>query len=238
MAYLYKIPYELISRDYHYSDSFLPVKVKKKPYLRAGMEIAIYRDNGSTAGIIAMAYVASDVLVKPSELTKDERQKLYNTSLFQIRINMKQYGVNPFIYKRQLFHFPSLNDKEIIRPWNEEVLYWGGLLCNEIDFLYHRFPESPMQFLFEPDDHYWKLKIHILRESALHTRFYRMTAAKASKCSLCSFPSPNLGNYFELHETVMIDFDKPFEKIDPKNFIVVCPNCHKIEHQKIRYGEP
>ncbi len=49
---------------------------------------------------------------------------------------------------------------------------------------------------------------------------------------------PELGEFFlELHETLDLKKTK-YKKIDISNFKVICPNCHKIEHEKMRMRKP
>jgi predicted HNH restriction endonuclease len=56
-------------------------------------------------------------------------------------------------------------------------------------------------------------------------------------CSLCrtkNEPHNGSGNgFFELHEKVGIDINENYRRISKGNFITVCPNCHKKEHEKI-----
>jgi len=38
----------------------------------------------------------------------------------------------------------------------------------------------------------------------------------------------------EIHDTTFIDFENTYVPININNFIVVCPNCHKELHFKIK----
>ncbi len=168
---------------------------------------------------------------KTSEIPDEEKRKLFDRNLFQLPVHIHTFSRNALIPKKILFHFPSLNTRPKLRPWNESVLYWDNGLNYEIKYLSFRFPYS--QIIPPPSENEFRLMVHILREQALHTRFYRQIASKAEKCSICFFPNPQLENFFELHETLEIDFDEPFVPVSSNNFIALCPNCHKLEHKKI-----
>ena len=83
--------------------------------------------------------------------------------------------------------------------------------------------------------------VHQLREKWLMSwKFinYRRIIYGKSKCMHCGLTVKPFREYYhdflELHETVKIDFKTEYIKIVPENFVILCPNCHKLEHEKIK----
>lgn len=253
MTYIYKMPLPILPNKEEFKMEYIPIK--RKDRLHQGASISFYAENKFGKGIFALGIILSDKTIKSSEIGKPEEIKLMNRNFYQIKVFHTTTSLNPIIPLRFLRHFPSFNSNYGARPYNSNVLYSDGGLSYEIDTLTTLFPYSPYNTRvslseFEGETMYrslfysnredgtvgldfdgdWKIKLHCLRERSLHTMHYRKMIKKAKRCAVCGMLKPYLKNYFELHEKIEINFEKPYVPVAANNFITVCPNCHKMMH--------
>jgi hypothetical protein len=222
----------------------IPVKNFTWDYLYFDPSIYIYQNVNQqlcklTSGIITQPFEKSFSPQAESEVNKGKRKLSVQFPLCYDCTTM-EYTFN----KRFLFQFPSLNTPHKIRLTKYDMLYKTRNLRRELDFLYNNyiellFIESGMYIDLSP---FYRFVIHRMRE-LFHT--YPIFPGQIRKhfpcndsCSLCGFKhTPFYGSgrsFFELHETLLICLNEDYKKIELKNFIIVCPNCHKIEHEKLK----
>lgn len=237
MSYLIKVPVDLI--DYTsmpHEISF--IAIKKSVYICQGDEIFVFRETDDFAGLIGVAEVTGSP-IKVSDIAKEEQHKIYDRSLMQIPVRFKTISSKSIIDKKILYHLPGLNHTEKIRPYNPNTLYWCSI-PKEIDYL---LKNNWWYFthLAYPTDNHWLYWLHIIREKRFSSwtfNDYRKHITGKKKCEICGMKSKPFKefyhDFFELHETTKIDTDDEYNAIKPENFIVVCPNCHKKEHSKIK----
>lgn len=83
---------------------------------------------------------------------------------------------------------------------------------------------------------YNNLYIHLQREEIDH-RVYKKLAkgiVKCSKCETCHIEfMPFRLRFFEFHETDTPSISNKYQKRNFKNFLPLCPSCHRKEHELI-----
>ena len=204
-------------------------------------QASIYRETENSKGIFATGEIVDyPKLVK--EIPKEEQVCIYDRSLLQLPVRFSRQSVESILDKRYLFHFPSINQIHKVRPYSNNVLYFSYGLTEELDYLFHNnwWYFVPIGTPSPTENHY-KFWRHILRERHYgwwDFRKYRKAITGKDTCTVCGLKyKPFLEfktDFFELHDTTIIDFENDYQKIKLENCIVVCPNCHKIEHEKIK----
>jgi predicted HNH restriction endonuclease len=101
--------------------------------------------------------------------------------------------------------------------------------------LHHRFsydfcPSLGPSFF---SDRYLGFYIHILREQSINYFWNKKLPKENSQCAACGLKS-DYPYFLEIHDTVKIDFDSEYKPVNIKDFIVLCPSCHKKEHLELR----
>lgn len=238
----------LLKIDENIDSYFLPTSknkhylaIKNESFAWAGRKLALYKETEDSQGIFGTGEILdSPKLVR--EIPKDEQNNIYDRSLLQLPIRFSQMSVESIIDKKFLFQFPSINQIHKVRPLNNNVLYWSYGLDTELDFLLR----SNWWYFVPigtpcPSDNHYRYWIHILRERHFGKwdfKKYKKRITGKDTCNICGLKYKSFlefkTDFFELHDTTIINFDNNYQKIKEENCIVVCPNCHKIEHEKIK----
>jgi hypothetical protein len=178
--------------------------------------------------------------LKVSEIPKDEQHLVYNRSQLQIAVRLSSIAEDPFLGTQCLEQFPSINQHRKIRAINYDKVYRTNRLVSEINYLYSGKWWHTLPYSFLGDNHR-EHYFHILREQHFRLYFlrkYKRILKEETECSICKFKAndykPEYSPFLELHETTPVDFNSKYKQIKKEDFIVVCPNCHKLEHEKIK----
>ena len=161
------------------------------------------------------------------------QKSLYAKDLLQFPIHFNEISHNIYFEKKYLLQLPGMNVYGKIDLAIPDYLYNTLNLEYEMDYI---IKSSRSCFGPEITDSNYRLWFHLLRERRKKYGYRRILKGRKF-CSLCKMkyePYDELrSDFFELHENVEIDFNEKFRKILMGNFIVLCPNCHKKEHDKI-----
>ncbi|MDX9883728.1 MAG: hypothetical protein RBS73_16825 [Prolixibacteraceae bacterium] len=239
MSYIYRLPEKctLLPNKEKFDLDFL--SVKKLPLYSFPLgKVAIYAKNKKGEGIFGFGEILNVKPFKSSHLDPEQKIKFINRSYFQVKIRYRDKSCWPLINIRHLKHFPSFNSKQYKKPFNPFVLYWAGAMHWELSFLQYRFSHdfnSGSGLGFFLSDRYWRFYIHILREQWINYFWNKRLPKENSRCTACGLKS-DYPYFLEIHDTVKIDFDDDYRPVDSKNFIVLCPNCHKKEHLQMRHN--
>ena len=120
-------------------------------------------------------------------------------------------------------------------------IHSAGSLSDEISFIFDDhwwfFPRGE----FDLTNNQYQFFFHLLREKWLglwKIKDYKKLLGGKNTCVYCNMTFTPYKEFYhdflELHELVKVDFMKEFLKIFPENFVVLCPNCHKHEHEKMK----
>jgi hypothetical protein len=239
MSILYKASEEFTHSIGHIGKTnYLPIK---NPYvIHPHAEIFVHHCNEELSGICAIGRI-SDYPKKVRELDEKEREKCSDTTFLQLPVIFTQYSVETIIEDEILFQFPSLNQLAKIRPTKYFTCREVNYLSEEITFFLSDHWWYFTRCAYHLDEGHYKYWIHQLREKWLTSwKFinYKRIIYGKSKCEHCGLTTEPFREYYhdflELHETVKIDFKTEYIKIVPENFVILCPNCHKMEHEKIK----
>ena len=232
MSYIYRIDRDS-ENSFHRVSAGSFLSVKKVPYISPGQKVAIYAKTEEYEGIFSFATFLKSNTYKTSVIEDNKTQLFLNRNFFQIPVEPDGSSTVPRIDIRYLKHFPSYNSKVFQRPYKPFVLYWAGLLAWEYEYLRYRF-----SYDFCPScgpaifpDRYWEHYIHVLREQCINYFWNNKLPKEKGKCENCGekYHQPY---FLEIHDTVEIDFDLDFKPVSIRDFIVLCPSCHKKEHLK------
>ena len=236
MSYIYRLPdnYSLIPNDEKFDLNYLSVKNMPSYIYRTG-DIAIYGKNENGEGIFGFGEIMGEKAVKTSLIDPEKKNKFFKRNYFQIEVKLGSLSTEPFIYIRYLRHSPSFNSKSFQLPYNPFVLYWAGGIHWE--YKYPRYIFS-YDFSLSSDsiilsDRHWRFYIHILREKSINHFWNNKLPKEKNHCNACGLKS-DYPYFLEIHDTAKIDFDADFKPVSIKDFIVLCPNCHKKEHLQMR----
>lgn len=244
-VYLYCLPYHPITND---AEDFRYLSIKKmnsyynNPYCnfeQGETVLLLYRKSKHLPpGIIGFCHVAG-ALTKTSDIPREERKYIYDRSMLQLPVHKIRCSIEKNIMDEELLYaLPCMNEHRICRVYNE---------CKLIDV--------PFQLLLSLKDHsefwyvwnaqrckqeikeYKDLFIHLQREQIDFKRYMNLTKGVV-KCQYCETKyhefKPYRPRFFELHETEMFPLNgNKYQKINYRKFVVLCPNCHRKEHEKI-----
>jgi len=197
--------------------------------------------HAQSPGILGYGMILTGPM-KPTDIPTGHRN-LYDPSSLQIGVIPIRLSYEAAIIpEKHAYQLPSLNEtKQAIRVTKKSV-YPGGRLFKELRFILEDYPYL-FRGVVQNKDSYFKLAIHLLRE-----KYFSSVGIKKFKTRLMQTPlicaycdtdfERKLGrkvalSILELHEITDLTGDE-YIKIDPENFEVVCPTCHKMEHDMIR----
>lgn len=233
MSYIYRLPEKCNLYPNKAKFDFNYLSVKKSPvYSYRRGEVAIYAKNKHGEGIFTFGEILNEKAFKSSQLDPDKKTKFINRNYFQVNVKLYQ-SIEPVIYLRHLRHFPSFNSKSFDKPLNPYVLYWAGMLHWEWDYIKKRFPFNFPYGIEPTSDRYLRFYIHILREKSINYFWNKKLPKENNQCASCVLKS-DYPYFLEIHDTFKIDFDSEYKPVNIKDFIVLCPNCHKMEHLELR----
>lgn len=201
--------------------------------------VHFYTNTDGKEGITA-AGIMLDFPIMSKYVPSVYQKDLYARELKQILFHFTRVSPEIYFDKKYLFQLPAMNmhgKTDLAKP---DYLYHVFDMDSQLNFIkqkyyqYHHYSNTERSSGLT-DGHY-RLWFHQLRENVIKIPFSYMIIGKNS-CSLCKMkyePYEVLGNdFFELHEKLDIDFNEKYRRIYRGNFIIVCPNCHKKEHEKI-----
>lgn len=221
---------------------YLPVE-KMADHILPGAFAVIW--GGSAAGkrgLIGWGVVVTPPL-KPGGIAQKNR-KLFDANKLQLGINLNYLSRDAFVpatYARQL---PSLNEHKQPVMIGTNAVYYGYSILEEFLFFLKEYRHLYDDILcYSSDEKPFDFGLHILRERYLASRYYsgykKRLLSLPPVCAHCSTDFARmLGReqamrIMELHETIP-SFNERYRKIDPDNFVAVCPTCHKLAHDKMR----
>ena len=230
MSYIYKltddIEFKYASVEYRY----FPVKKKTGLMFRP---ISFYKKIGNEEGICAMGNIIEGAALKSSKISLPLPKgiEIYNRSYFQVKVELVSYSPRGLLIENRILkQFPSYNSKTFKKPLNPYTVYFDAGLSNSIFHVWQYFHYG---FSGDITKRLWKYYIHLLRESRAKYRWKYKLPMQHKKCNSCGFKS-EIPFFLEIHDTAEIDFEKEYIPIAENNFIVLCPNCHKLAHQDIK----
>lgn len=236
MSYIYRLPenYSLFPNEQKINLEYLSVKTYSTYLVPLG-NVAIYAKNNEGEGIFGFATILSEKTMKSSQIDPDKNINFINRNNFQIKIRYISLSVHPLIDIRHLRFFPSFHSNFFQKPYNPYVLYRAGALHWEYSYLEHRFSYNFCENVGPPyfGDRYWGFYIHILREQQINYFWNKKLPKKNNHCNTCGVKS-DYPYFLEIHDTVKMDFDSEYQPINIKDFIVLCPTCHKKKHLELR----
>ena len=226
MGYIYRV------KDNFDFNPWTPYKyfpVKKKYYTNFE-PISFYKNDDNGGGIYGLGKILEYKALNSSKIHLEEGIKLFDSSFFQIKVRFSHYSFAPYIDNKILKHFPSYNKKQFENPINPYTLYWDCGLSTYMLYVLNNFYISRAS-IFKKN--VWEYYIHFLREMDINLNVKNKLLRKYKQCNQCGFKSDS-PYFFELHDTVKIDLEKDYVPVNIDNFIVLCPNCHKLIHQKLK----
>jgi hypothetical protein len=205
-------------------------------HLSLDTTVYFYSDIEGREGIIASG-IMLDFPTMPKYVPPAYHEYLYAIELRQFPLHFTVISEEIYIDKKYLFQLPAMNmygKKDLVKfDYLYGVIDLGSQLdfiMNKKDLFWYRENDSELT-----EGHY-RLWFHQLREQVFECRLNYPVLTKNS-CKLCRMTvGPDDGSdkdFFEYHEKVDINFDEKYRRISKGNFICVCPNCHKKEHEKI-----
>jgi Zn finger protein HypA/HybF involved in hydrogenase expression len=201
--------------------------------------------HSKSPGIMGYGMITTAPL-KPTEIPKKYR-KLYDSGSLQVgfrAFNLAYYSA--IIPETYAYRLPSLNETKQATRIKRKTVYWGWWLHKEFQIF-----EEDFRHFYDAGDgiyneQYFHFTLHLLREKYFTEITYKKFKTKLSRtpliCTCCKIDfEKKLGRklaltVLELHENPSLT-QGDYEKIKPENFSVICPTCHKIEHEKIKNGE-
>jgi len=236
MGYLYRLPegYSLNPFNQNINLDYLPIKKKYKFYTMDG-NILIYVSNEHGEGIFGFGSLLSDKIFKSSELKSIENNLLINRNFFQIHIHLNYSSVGPLVEKRFLRHFPTYNQGFFDKRYRPYKLYFS-LLYYDIEYLFSTFFWDFSSRYSSSSNINWYYYIHLLREKHIVNNWIpKLSSSAKQKCSICGFKSEKR-YFFDLHDTVKINFSDTYVPIKMDNYVPICPNCHRNIHIAMHNG--
>jgi len=178
------------------------------------------------------------------EIASEDQAKVFDRAYWQLPVYFKRASIEAMLHDQCFLQLPAINQPKKIVPINVYSIHQAGSLSDEISSIF--------------DDHWWcfssgefdltknqyQFLFHLLREKWLglwKIKDYKKLLSGKNTCVFCNMTVTPYKEFYrdflELHELVKVDFMKEFIKIVPENFVVLCPNCHKHEHEKMK-NEP
>jgi hypothetical protein len=215
-------------------DVYIPLK-KNRKWIRRFGDVAIYLKNEEGEGVFSFAKIVDSIIHKSSQIEAEKSTELIKRNYFQLQILPMMSSRAPIIDITILRHFPSWNKPDFQKPFKPYKLYWASWLSWELDYLEYRFPYDfcptcgPGFF----SNKYWRFYIHILREQSVNYYQNSKLPNEKRRCEHCGY-SVHVPYFLEIHDTAVIDFESDYKPVNIKDFIVLCPNCHRKEHLTLR----
>lgn len=239
MSQIIKIPIDL--RNFRSNDGnadyYLAVN-KNLNSLRKGDDVVLWSTERGREGIFGYGRIVTNLL-KPSEINEN----VYDRNSLQIGVVINYiHFLEPIIPKNFAKKLPSINELKQPIVISNSLNYWGSSIISEVktfaeDFR-HIFSLSSQVGMEQ-----YEYVIHLLREKHQIIFDYRSYSKKLTDSNkICEFCDVNFGKkyglefsnrFLELHEIPTLNQTK-YKKIDISDFKVICSNCHKIEHEKMR----
>jgi hypothetical protein len=196
-----------------------------------------YENKNGREGIFARG-IMLDFPTMSKHVPSVYQKQLYAKELKQFPLHFTRISSEIYIDKEYLFQFPAMHMYSKTVLAKPDCLYFVFDLEYQLNFIkykYHQY-STPAKDNYSITDGHYRLWFHELREY-LFKRNYRHFAKIKNSCLMCRMkyePHDESGNgFFEPHEKVDIDFNQKYRRISKGNFIIVCPNCHKKEHENI-----
>lgn len=217
--------------------SYFPVS-KRLGYIRKGDGVVLWSSR-EPKGI----YGYGEVVKKPTKPGKIKR-KLYDRNHLHIGIKFDHVSfIRPILPESIARQLPSINERKQPVVIANSLNYWGYGIYSEVATFMGEFNHLFNAFAGYTTLGNYKYVLHLLRERHLIANEYRAYWIRLEDsplvCTHCQVdfekkPGRELARrMMELHESTTLQPDK-YEKIDASCFDVVCPNCHKLAHEKIR----
>ncbi len=192
----------------------------------------------SVPGIIGYCVIA-DSIKTTSQLPITEKKYCYKESFFQLPVTNINCSPNKnIIDEDELYSLPYMNNQigklRVYTKFNIINLGSGFLDILESHRKYWfvwRAERTKNEIV-----NYKTLFVHKRRE-LIDYKLYKKLIKGIKKCEICGFEKENFLPYtprfFEFHELGVDPLNPKYQKINYKNFIPLCPNCHKIQHEQI-----
>ncbi len=219
-----------------------------------GDDVVVWSNQKSNKGIIGYGTIITEVL-KPTQIAKGA--KIYDRNNFQIGVHLKRYGsvrldehhAAPLLPASIAYQLPSFNE------WGQSLIianslnYFSGPTLKELEVILHDYYYLFNWYRGYTNPKNYQFIVHWLREKYLARNYYKKYQKKLDNSPLvCAYCHTDFGKQFgkehasrilELHE-VIDSTSSTYVKINVNNFRIICPNCHKLEHIKMRhyYGQP
>jgi hypothetical protein len=233
LGWIYKLKDNFSLNPWVNGYRYYPVKKKYTPMFNP---ITLYRRYNDTEGICGLGDIIEYESLKSSEITLIEGLKLFDKSYFQIKIKLNCYTPEGLFIDREILkQFPSYNRKSFEKPLNPYTLYFDGGLNYSINYIYKNFHYDFFSII-DINKNLWRYYIHLLREKAVANYWRNRLPMKYKKCIQCGLKS-EVPYFLEIHDNVAVDFAGEYIPVNINDFIVLCPNCHKSIHQKMKKGE-
>jgi len=233
MSWIYILKDNFTMNPWTVQYEYFPVK---KKYWTGYGPIALYRKYKNTEGICGWGDILELNAEKSSEIKIVEGMKLYDASYFQIKMRLTSFTHQGLLIDKEILRqFPAYNIKLFRKPLNPYTLYFDGGLTPSIEYI---FSEGKYDFcsIYDIKENLWKYFIHLLREAEAKNSWFREFHKKRSECVNCGYKSET-PYFFELHDTITVDFDREYIPVNKNDFIILCPNCHKSIHQEMKRGK-
>jgi hypothetical protein len=198
--------------------------------------VHFYSNVNGQEGLIATG-IMLDFPVLSRYVPADYQEHLYAKELRQFPLHITMVREEIFFDKKHLHHLPAMNMYHKTEVVRFDYLYDVFDMGSQLDFIMNK----KVLFCYRENDSeltegHYRLWFHQLREQVFECRLNYPVLTKNS-CKLCRMivgPDDGYGkDFFEYHEKVDINFDEKYRRISKGNYIIVCPNCHKKEHEKI-----
>jgi len=230
LSWIYVLKDNFSSNFWNNGYKYFPVK---KKYTTMFSPITLYRKYKDTEGICGLGNIIEYEALKSTEIKLSKDTKIYDRSYFQIKIKTNYYTPEGlFIDKEILRQFPAFNRKTFEKPLNPYTLYFDAGLNYSVNYIYHNFHYDFFS-VTDIDNNLWKYYIHLLREMEIRHYWRRILFKKHKECFNCGFKS-EIKYFFELHDNIVVDFNREYIPVNINDFIVLCPNCHKLIHHKMK----
>lgn len=230
MSWIYVLKDNFSTNPWTIGYEYFPVK---KKYYTGFSPITLYRKYKDTEGICGWGNFIERDSLKSSEIKPIEGMNLYDKSYFQIKITLNSYTPEGLIIDKEILRqFPSYNRKSFGKPFNPYTLYFDAGLNWSVNYIYRNCHHDFFS-IYDVKECLWKYYIHLLREKEVRYSWLRELPKKYKECVKCGYKS-EAPYFFELHDTIAIDFDNEFVRVNKNDFIVLCPNCHRSIHQRMK----
>lgn len=197
-----------------------------------------YRKNENTPpGIIGICKVAGEI-TRVRDIPKEEREFCHNRTYMQLPVNYIQCGIDGNLLDEDiLYALPCMNvSYRKLRIYSDY-----NLIEMPATLLYNLEAYQSLWFIWRAERsetevrQYKELWVHQLREQIGYKEYLKLSE-HITQCHKCGFKhnlfEPYTPRFFEFHEVGIPPLGK-YKKIAYSNFIDLCPNCHKEEHEKI-----